>query len=196
MITVLGSKEREHLHVYSKSTTGVQIPRKAPHTSKKTELQSMEWSSDFLSWHVTGATFPQYTCPSLLSVAVTKNNTGAKSYLKRKGFIWLNCLVIVHHKGKSSNSRNEPGVRNWSRVPKGMLLVDLVPMNSSVFFFIYPRTTYPRTALPTVNWTLPYQSLIKKMFHNLPHRSMWWSHFLNSGTLFQMTLDYLKLIKS
>lgn len=40
-------------------------------------------------------------------------------------------------------------------------------------------TTRPGIAPPIVAWTLPHQSLVKKMPHRLAYILILWSHFLN-----------------
>jgi hypothetical protein len=57
----------------------------------------------------------------------------------------------------------------------GLLLTGLLSMACLVCFLLEPRTTSPGVAPPTVSWTIPHQSLIKKM----PYRGILWRHFLN-----------------
>lgn len=54
----------------------------------------------------------------------------------------------------------------------GMLHTDLLSTAYSVCFLIQPRVTGSAMLLPTVDWTHPHKSLIKKMTHvDLPTHS-------------------------
>lgn len=58
-------------------------------------------------------------------------------------------------------------------------------MAFSVCFIIQPRTSFPEIVPLMAGLALPCQSLIKKMFHTLGHRQMWWRRFLTGGSFFQ-----------
>jgi hypothetical protein len=49
----------------------------------------------------------------------------------------------------------------------------------SVCFFIKPRIASPSMEPLTMSWTLPHQSLIKKMPCSLAYSLILWRHFLN-----------------
>lgn len=65
------------------------------------------------------------------------------------------------------------------------------PMASSSCFLVAPRSTWPRVVLPTVNWTFQYQPSIKTAFRACPQGQSNWGHFLNWGSLFQITLAWI-----
>jgi hypothetical protein len=74
-----------------------------------------------------------------------KNNMG------RKVFIWF----TEHHRKKAGTERKRP----WKNTAHW-----LPALAYSICFLIYPRTTCPWMAPPTVAWTFPHQLSIKKMF--------------------------------
>lgn len=87
---------------------------------------------------------------------------------------------------KRSEGRNTYRAGIWiqelvQRPQRGMVsLIGLLPITCSVCFLIETRSTSPGLVPPTMGWTLPHQSLIKKMFYP----KMLWRNFLNWGSFF------------
>jgi hypothetical protein len=81
-----------------------------------------------------------------------KETWGAKS------LFCLNFYITVHHQRKLGLELKQD--RNCCR---GVLLNGLHFMAYSASFLVEPRTTSPEVAPPTMGWTLPHQSLIKKI---------------------------------
>lgn len=109
----------------------------------------------------------------------------AKINMKRKGFlsaVSFHFQVTVHcwgRTGAGTQMRQEPEGRNQSRSHGGALLTDLFLIAGSACFPIPSRTTCPGMAPPTIDWTLPYQLLVKKTPYRLAYGTIWWRRFLN-----------------
>lgn len=80
------------------------------------------------------------------------------------------------------NSRQEPQGRKWGRGHRGYSLA-LLPIACSVYFMVAPRSTSPGKALCTKSRSLLRWSTVKKMYHKLIHRPIWWG--LNWGYVFR-----------
>ena len=95
------------------------------------------------------------------TTAVIKYLQPSNLFLGRKGFIWLRFHATVH--GRKSGQKLKQG-RNLSQDlmqrAGGMLLTDLLFVVCSACFK-EPRASNPEVAPPTMDWTLPHQSLIK-----------------------------------
>lgn len=89
--------------------------------------------------------------------------------------------VYLFHHAASIPSSKELKAGTWRRDlmqrPWGALLTGLLLMDFSVCFLIATRVTSPGEALL-------YQLSINKMFHRLPHRPIWWWHFLTWGSYY------------
>jgi hypothetical protein len=115
---------------------------------------------------------------------VTKHHEPEKLGEERKGLLELHFHSTVHHWRKSGR---DPGGRSWCRGHGGMLLTGLLIMACSPCFLIEPRANSPGMALPTMGWALPNQLLIKKLLYS----QIFWRHFLNWSSSFQMALAYV-----
>jgi hypothetical protein len=92
-----------------------------------------------------------------------------KSMWGVKGLFDLCFRITVHHQRQSGQ---EPGGRSWCRGHGGVLFTGLLPMACSTCFLRESRTTWPGVAPPTMHWTLPHQSLVKKMPYRSPFQGM------------------------
>lgn len=104
--------------------------------------------------------------PSLFSVASI--NTKTKSNLGRS------CLA------STSGSQS---IIPWSQGRNASLL----PWFPMFTFFIQARPICLEVALPILNWALPQQSLVKKVFPRYALRPICWSHFFSWGSFTQVS---------
>lgn len=81
-----------------------------------------------------------------------------------------------------------------------MLLVGLFLITCSASFLTAPKTISPKLAPATMSWVFPHQSPIRKMYHRLANRSVWWTYYFhlmfpiqNDSSLCQI---YIKLALS
>jgi hypothetical protein len=73
----------------------------------------------------------------------------------------------------------EPGGKSWSRSHTRVLLIGLLLMACLVFFLIEPKATSPGMAPPMMDWSLPHQSLIKKIPTGLPiFSTLTWKNYV------------------
>ena len=83
--------------------------------------------------------------------------------LRRKGFVWLIGPYLFFIKERTeTHAGQEPRDRSWCRGHRVVLLTGLYIMAYLAYFIIEPRMTSPGMAAPTMAWTLPHQSLIRK----------------------------------
>ena len=97
----------------------------------------------------------------------------------------LVCIIkFIIKRTWGRNSRQEPGSRSWSRDHGGRMLAlhGLLRLLSDV-----PQDYMPRGGTTTVGWTIPHQSLIKKMSHGLSYSSDWWMRCFSPGFHFSGT---------
>lgn len=114
--------------------------------------------------------------PSLHTVSVlvciAMISTMTKCSLGGKGCVWLTCPSPREAKAGTKGRNLEAGaeVEPFDKYCLWFAPRDLLS------FLVQPRATCLRVALPTVSWTLPYQSLIKKRLHK---QATWWRNFLD-----------------
>lgn len=111
--------------------------------------------------------------PRLHSSAVI--NSIAKNNWGRKCFIWSSGFQSVRKKRQVRNSRQETGVRPWTRIS------GLLSAACSVFF---PKATYLWEAPPTVGLPFSHQSSVMKIPPRIAYRPTQQRHFLQWDSLF------------
>ena len=77
--------------------------------------------------------------------------------------------------------------------PWRSLLTGLLPMACSACFLTEPRTISPGMVSLGMDWTFPYQSLIKKVFSRLPTAQSYGGIFSFVVPSSQMALAWVKL---
>jgi hypothetical protein len=60
-----------------------------------------------------------------------------------------------------------------------VLLAGLVSMACSSYFLIEYKTTFPHWTLPTMEWSITHQSLIKNIFYRSENNSVLLRHYIN-----------------
>jgi hypothetical protein len=89
--------------------------------------------------------------------------------------------IVVHHWRKSGQELKQGRNLKAGAAAEAIgLFTGLFLLAYSAYFLIEPRITCPGMAIPTMKWTLPHLSLIKKM----PYRQILWRYPLNWGSLF------------
>lgn len=80
------------------------------------------------------------------------------------------------------------------------MLVGLLLITCSASFLTAPNTISPELAPATMSWVFPLKLPIRKMYHRLAHRSVWWMYYFqlmfpiqNDSSLCQI---YIKLALS
>jgi len=115
----------------------------------------------------------------LVRVCISAQNIMTKKQVgEERVYSFPHCCSSPKEVRAGTHSGQELGSRSWCRGHGGMLLTGLLPLACSAYFLIEPRTTSPGMAPPTMGWTLPHWSLIKKM----PYSWISWRHFLNWGS--------------
>lgn len=96
------------------------------------------------------------------------DKTLTKSNLRKEQFVSASKMQPLIEGIQGRNFRPEPRSRNWSRAHVRTLLTVLISMAYSACFLGYPRTTCLAGVPPTMDLSLLYQLLIKRMFYILP----------------------------
>jgi hypothetical protein len=94
-------------------------------------------------------------CLVRVSIVVIKHYSQKQFGEVREKIYFISKLIV------SPSSRESGQEREAGTLHLGMLLTEVF----SSSFLIAPRTTCPEIAPLAVSWALPYQSLIKKMYH-------------------------------
>ena len=124
----------------------------------------------------------QEQCVLRICLRITINSMKChdKRCLERKWFIHL---ILTHHSSLSKQ------VRTWTQTQIGswrqellrrpwMGTIDWLYMVCWPCSLIEPRSTRPGRASPTMGWSFPHQSLIKKIVNRLVYSLILGKHFL------------------
>ena len=98
-------------------------------------------------------------------VRVTMKHHNQKQVGEERVYLAYTSILLFSPEGSQDRKSYRAGTwgRSWYRGRGGVLFTDLLIMACSACFLTEPRTTSPGMAPPAMGWTLPHQSLIKKM---------------------------------
>lgn len=129
-----------------------------------------------------------YACPSLLYCCWAKTLAKVKTKLERKGLISIYSCSSSWRKVGTRPPDGNLEARTAVEAIEERCLVTYTPPYVQSYLLISLRPTCPGLALPKGSWPLPHQSTIQKMLHRHNYRPVWQRHFLNWGSLLQVTL--------